>query len=131
MTDDEFLRAFFACALKNSEFRHRDHLRLAWLVITRHGLGTAMDVIPRGIQRFAQSRGHAALYHQTMTVFWLRLVAHAVDNQPQIDRFEDFLEAYPLLLDPGLPYKHWSRQAMFSDEARTGWKEPDLAALPF
>jgi hypothetical protein len=31
LPDDEFLRAFFGLTLANSEFRHRDHLRLAWL----------------------------------------------------------------------------------------------------
>ena len=37
LPDDEFLRAFFGLTLANSEFRHRDHLRLAWLAVRRHG----------------------------------------------------------------------------------------------
>ena len=37
LPDDEFLRAFFGLTLANSEFHHRDHLRLAWLAVRRHG----------------------------------------------------------------------------------------------
>jgi hypothetical protein len=41
---DEFLRAFFGLALPSSEFRHRDHLRLAWLAVRRHGGDVAEQV---------------------------------------------------------------------------------------
>ena len=33
MTDDEFLAAFFGGELGTAAFRHRDHLRLAWLMV--------------------------------------------------------------------------------------------------
>jgi hypothetical protein len=60
--DDEFLHAFFALTLANSEFRHRGHLRLAWLAVRRHGAGAAEDVVTSGIQRFAQHHSHLATY---------------------------------------------------------------------
>jgi hypothetical protein len=53
LPDDEFLRAFFGLTLSNSEFRHRDHLRLAWLAVRRHGAGVAEEVVTAGIRRFA------------------------------------------------------------------------------
>jgi hypothetical protein len=42
--DDELLRAFFGLTLPSSEFRHRDHLRLAWLAVRRHGGDVAEQV---------------------------------------------------------------------------------------
>jgi hypothetical protein len=51
--DDEFLHAFFGLTLANSEFRHRDHLRLAWMAVRRHGPRAAEDVVVGGIRRFA------------------------------------------------------------------------------
>jgi len=51
--------------------------------------------------------------------------------RPEIVDFEEFLAAYPMLLDKNTPPRHWSREAMFGDEARAVWKEPDLLALPF
>jgi hypothetical protein len=129
--DDEFLHAFFALTLANSEFRHRDHLRLAWLAVRRHGAGAAEDVVTSGIQRFAQHHSHGPAYHDTMTRFWVRLVAHAVSGRPEIEDFDEFLATYPLLLDKNTPLRHWSRDAMFSPDARAEWCEPDLAGLPF
>ncbi|HYT12754.1 MAG TPA: hypothetical protein VEL12_08200 [Candidatus Nitrosopolaris sp.] len=131
LSDDEFLHAFFSAELPNSDFHHRDHLRLAWLMVRRHGLAAAETRVAEGIQHFAAKNGHAARYHDTMTRFWVRLVAHAVANKPEIQDFEAFLEAYPMLLDPALPFRHWRREAMFTPEARAEWTEPDLVPLPF
>jgi len=129
--DDEFLRAFFGLTLPSSEFRHRDHLRLAWLAVRRHGGDVAEEVVASGISRFAQHNSHGPLYHDTMTRFWVRLVRHAVSARPEILDFDEFLAAYPLLLDKNTPMRHWSRESMFAPEARAAWREPDLVALPF
>jgi hypothetical protein len=131
LPDDEFLRAFFGLTLANSEFRHRDHLHLAWLTVRRHGAFAAEELVVDGIRRFAQHHSHGPAYHDTMTRFWVRLVAHMVSDQPEIEDFDAFLAAYPLLLDKNTPLRHWSRVAMFGAGARAEWCEPDLAALPF
>jgi hypothetical protein len=129
--DQQFLHAFFSLTLDNSEFRHRDHVRLAWLVVRRHGGSEAEDIVAGGIRRFAEHNRHAQLYHDTMTRFWVRLVSHAVAHRPEIADFDEFLAAYPLVLDKNTPFRHWSRDAMFGAEARAAWREPDLVPLPF
>jgi hypothetical protein len=131
LPDDEFLRAFFGLTLPNSEFHHRDHVRLAWLAVQRHGAARAEEVVTGGIQRFAEHHRHGPAYHDTMTRFWVRLVAHAVSDRPEIADFDELLTAYPLLLDKNAPLRHWSREAMFAPEARAAWREPDMVALPF
>lgn len=133
MTDDDFLRAFFELSLPHTAFHHVDHLRLTWLVVKREGQPAAERLLANGIQRYAAAHGHRDRYHETITRFWVRLVAHAiVDGRsgPE-DAFDEFVAAYPLLLDSGLPLRHWSREALFSAEARRTWQEPDLVALPF
>ena len=131
LPDDEFLRAFFGLTLPNSEFCHRDHLRLAWLAVRRHGAGAAEEVVTAGIRRFAEHKSHGPIYHETMTRFWVKLVGHAVSDRPDIVDFDEFLAAYPLLLDKNTPLRHWSRETMFGAEARAAWQDPDLVALPF
>ena len=131
LPDDEFLHAFFDLTLAHSEFRHRDHLRLAWLAVRRHGAIGAEDVVTAGIHSFAHHHSHGPAYHDTMTRFWVRLVAHAVSDRPEIEEFDTFLAVYPLLLDKNTPLRHWSREAMFGTEARAEWREPDLVGLPF
>jgi hypothetical protein len=131
LTDDAFLHAFFSGQLANSDFHHRDHLRLAWLLTRRQGPSDAEATVVEGIRRFAAAHGHAERYHDTMTRFWVRLVAHAVDHRPQITDFDEFLAAHPLLLDKNTPLRHWSREVLFGADARAAWQEPDQVALPF
>ena len=39
--DDEFRRSFERCEIPNDEFRHRDHLRLAWIYLRESDVSTA------------------------------------------------------------------------------------------
>jgi len=126
MTDVEFLDAFESGALSTAQFHHRDHLRLAWLQVDRLGLEGAAAAVSAGIRGFAAEHGLDRLYHETLTRFWVRIVAHAA-----APTFEETLNRHPLLLDNGLPLRHWSREVLFGDAARAAWVEPDLAPLPF
>jgi hypothetical protein len=130
MTDDEFLQAFADCRIGNHEFRHRDHLRLAWLQVRRVGPEGATKAISQGIRRFAATHGATTKYHETMTQFWVKIVAHMIAARPDITEFDRLLEAFPLLLDKHLPFHHWDRETMLGIEARAAWVEPNLLPLP-
>jgi hypothetical protein len=126
MTDQEFLDAFETGRISTAQFHHRDHLRLAWVQVQRLGPEGAAAAVSAGIRRFAGAHGLDRLYHETLTRFWVRIVAHAA-----APTFEDTLRLHPLLLDKELPLRHWRRETLFGDAARAGWVEPDLAKLPF
>jgi hypothetical protein len=127
--DDAFVAAFYAGRIPNQGFHHRDHLRLAWVQIHRLGLEQASESVTSGILRFATHHGNAVRYNDTMTRFWLRLVAMAISVHPTMT-FEALLEAEPHLLEKELPFRHWSRDRLMSPAARTGWVDPDLRSLP-
>jgi hypothetical protein len=128
--DEEFAQSFMDGSLAPARFRHRDHLRLTWLLIRQLGLEEAGTAVASGIQRFAAAHGHAERYHETLTQFWVRLVGHVMQAHPEIGDFEAFMAAFPHLLDTGLPYRHWRRETMGSAAARAHWVEPDFLALP-
>jgi hypothetical protein len=130
MRDAEFARAFLAGELSPQQFHHRDHVRLAWYLVRERGTGEAGPLIARSIRAFAERHGHAQKYHETMTQFWVRVVALHIAARPDITDFRRFLDIFPSLLNTSLPYGHWSRELMASDAARAGWVEPDLLALP-
>ncbi len=130
MIDDEFVRAFHEGALPNAAFRHRDHVRLAWLLTRRLGARAGGDAVASGIRQFATLHGNPGKYHETMTRFWARIVSHHVAMRPEIEEFEAFVAAFPQLLDKTLPYRHWRAETMDGAEARARWVEPDLAVLP-
>ena len=130
MDDSEFLKLFHEGALTGDEFRHRGHLRLAWLVLSRHPKGEAEQIVASEIRRFAVANGASNRYHDTLTRFWVRLVSHAMENAPEARSIDELLSVFPFLLDKSLPYRHWRGETFNSDPARTGWVEPDLAPLP-
>jgi hypothetical protein len=130
MDDGEFLRLFHDSNLPGDEFRHRGHLRLAWLVLSRHSRIDAESIIAREIQLFAVAKGASNRYHDTLTRFWVRLVGHAMEYAPEARSIEDILARAPFLLDKNLPYRHWRTETFNSDRARAGWVEPDLVTLP-
>lgn len=127
--DDEFVTAFKSGRIENRSFHHRDHLRLAWIQIHRLGLELGSDDVAGAIQQFATRNGHGQLYHETLTRFWLYAVGLAIGRHREL-AFDDVLTAEPHLLDKNLPFKHWSRERMFSPAARTAWVDPDLRGLP-
>lgn len=131
MTDDEFLRAFFRGWPSELHFGHYEHVRLAWLVIDRHGPDVAADIVGDGIRRMAAAQGKAALYNETITRFWVRLIAHVVEAKGPLGRVDEAIAAAPLLADKNTVLRHWSRTVLFGPEARAGWVEPDLRPLPF
>lgn len=131
MDDDEFLRAFLRGWPVEERFGHYEHLRLAWLVIDRHGPELAAEIVGDGLRRMAAAQGKAALYNETMTRFWIRLLAHVRETHASITDIDGAIATAPFLLDKTLPQRHWSRTAMFGPDGRARWVEPDLAPLPF
>src|SRR2546426_498027 len=57
MEDGEFLRLFHDGDLPSEEFRHRGHLRLAWLVLSKHSRIEAERIFTRESRRVAISKG--------------------------------------------------------------------------
>jgi hypothetical protein len=111
-------------------FGHRDHLRVAWLLLARVGVAAGAEAFVAGLRRFAAAHGASDKYHETLTRFWLRLVAHAMGERPELAHPDAFLDAFPLLLEKALAERHWSREVLWSDTARREFVEPDLLPLP-
>ena len=130
MDDGEFLRLFHEGTIPGDEFRHRGHLRLAWLVLSRHQRDEAENIVAREIRRFAVANGSPNRYHDTLTRFWVRLVRHAMENATEAGSIDDLLARFPFLLEKSLPFRHWRGETFNSDRARARWIEPDLAPLP-
>jgi hypothetical protein len=127
--DEQFVAAFEAGQIANQNFHHRDHLRLAWVGIRRLGPERASNTVAEAIRQFAAHHGHADRYHETLTRFWVRVVSLGINRHPAL-LFNDLLAAEPHLLDKNLPYLHWSRERMGSEEARRHWVEPDIRLMP-
>jgi len=127
--DGEFLAAFERGEQPGGAFRHRDHVRLAWILLRRDGAALGEERVAEGIRRFAAAQGAQSFYHETLTRAWVRLVAAALAATPDAG-FADFLAAHPELADKSLLFRFYSPEALSTPAARAAWVDPDLAALP-
>jgi hypothetical protein len=130
MSDDAFVNAFERCELPNEVFRHREHVRLTFIYLRRHGFAEARTRISEAIRKYALHNGAPQKYHETITCAWLRIVQEAAACVPESARFADMLEAFPHLLSKSTLLEYYSSELLGSDGARVSFVEPDLRPLP-
>ena len=129
MTDTALARAFEAGSVPHADFDHLSHVRVAWVYL--HEASSTEEALTRmrdAIRRFAAAAGASQKYHETITVLWMRLLAE-VKAAGKAGELADVLRAHPALADKELPLQYYSRERLFSDEARAAWVEPDRQPL--
>lgn len=129
LKDAEFVRAFEECRLNHASFHHADHIRLAWIYVSRHGGSEAEARLLAGIRKMALHVNAPQKFLYTTTVAWTRLVAAARKGSPTATHFSEWIEHHPELLNRELLAKHYSAGRLETPEARSAWVEPDLAPL--
>jgi hypothetical protein len=117
MDDATFLKALEKGTYPRDEMDHRAHLRLA--LLCRGDPQRARDLLVTYVTKI----GGLVRYNETLTQVWLRLVA--AHRETTLDA----LMRTPLA-DATLPFRHYSAERLWSDEARAKFVEPDLRPLP-
>ncbi|MBI2680226.1 MAG: hypothetical protein HYX25_04370 [Candidatus Solibacter usitatus] len=130
MRDEEFLKAVESCTLPNTAFHHRDHVRLAWIYVSRFGYQAGSERMAASIRRYAAHHGATAKYHETITRAWMDLVQHALTNANPPANFDAFLATNATLADPHALNAYYSPELLASPAARQEWVPPDLRSLP-
>src|SRR2546421_4024138 len=82
-SDEDFLHAFEDLSFPAHLFRHREHLRVAWLYLKSTDPSSAAERMSEGIRRFANHHGATQKYHHTLSLAWMRLVAAALAETPK------------------------------------------------
>lgn len=123
-------------SLPKADWTHAAHFAAAcWLIRRRPdilperdmpGLIRAYNVAVGGVNSDTEG------YHETITQASLRgarAVLAAFEDAPLPVALNALLAGE--LGDKTWPLTYWSRERLFSVEARRGWVEPDLKSLPF
>ena len=127
MTDVELTRSLERGEIANEDFHHSSHLHVAWVYLAESlSVHQAANKMRGMLRRFAAAAGKPQKYHETITLFWVHLLAYAASRG---GRLEDIVHANPQLLEKNFPLAYYSAGRLFSDEARTSWVEPDLKPL--
>ncbi len=128
-TDDEFFAAFRGGAIEPAAFDHRAHLRAAICALTRLPFLDACVAVRDGLGHVAARAGKPALYHETLTVALMSLIADAIAAEKAVpcSRFDmaGFVERHPLLVDRTAIARRYRRETFEGDAARRRFRLPD------
>ena len=129
-----FIRAFEDCTLPRGDWTHPAHLTVAmWYLLERSEI-EATTRIRNGILRYNGSQGIKTTatsgYHETITLFWTRLVAgylSAADaGKSIVELANGVIRAFG---NKDIPFQYYSRDRLLSLGARMRWVEPDLKPM--
>jgi hypothetical protein len=130
MTDVELTRALERCQIANERFHHLSHLHVAWVYLSESSsVEEAAAKMRNTLRRFAAYIGKEEKYHETITLFWVHVLAEmrAVSSRQSL---EQIVQANPRLLEKNFPLAYYSSERLFSKKARASWIGPDLKPLP-
>jgi hypothetical protein len=99
MTDNELLSGFEGCTLANEAFHHEEHVRVAFLYLSRYPTLQALERFSSALRRFAEAHGKTTLYHETVTWAYILLIRERMARTEYPQTWPDFRTANPDLLD--------------------------------
>ena len=129
--DLEFRDAFEAGDVPPAQFRHRDHVRLAYIYLCEFDPDSANDRMRSALLGFLKANNiPLGKYHETLSRSWINAVRHFMDIEEPSSCFEEFLAKGMQLLNAELMLTHYSCEVLFSKRARRQFLEPDLKPIP-
>lgn len=127
------LRSFEDATISRDAWKHAEHLVVALVYLDSNDLTTATDKMRSGLMNLLENGFKVDLtkempYHETLTVFWMRTVfAFSLMHEEK-----SLLEKANLLVetfDKDHPLEFYSRELLFSDNARGSFVEGDLKRI--
>lgn len=112
-------------------FGHRQHLHLTWLAVRRYDPAAAVALVSEGIRHTARYAGVPQKYNETVSRAWVEAVAYHVTQRPDLIDFDDFVVAFPSLLDKRLLATHYRSSTLADRAARRAFVAPDLVPFPW
>lgn len=127
------VRGFESCTLSPSEFTHTAHLTVALWYLKGLTVPLAAERMRAGLLRFLDHHNVGReKYNETITLFWIKLIRKFLDETETNRSFVGMAnEVIAQLNDSRLIFDYYSRERIFSEEAKSAWVEPDLKSTGF
>jgi len=127
---EEVVRTFEDASIARDRWKHAEHLTVALHYLTFHDMVTATAKMRDGIfklltEGFEVDLSKEMPYHETLTVFWMRTVDNfrrTKNGASMLEKANELVNKY----DKDHPLKFYTREFLFSDEARAKFVEGDL-----
>jgi hypothetical protein len=128
----ELVHQFEICQLPKEKWTHEAHFVMALWYCSHQPLPLAIQSIKEGIKKYNTSVGGTNTddsgYHETITVFYTKLIIDYLLQVDPGDSFERKLTAFlqQSFLAKDFPLRYYTKQVLMSKEARKKWIQPDL-----
>jgi len=126
MDERELFDRFVDTSLPADQFHHHQHVHVAWMFVTTHGMPAALAEFSTAIKRFADAKGATGLYHETITWAFLLLIADRQARWPA-GTWDAFARENPDLLTwkPSILERYYSKELLGSEIAKRSFLMPD------
>lgn len=131
-----FLRGFEDGTWPVKEWTHRSHVIMAACYLTTLNETAATPVIRDNIRRYNLAQGgqntDTSGYHETLTIFWIRVIDRFLESLPaSLSRLDKIRAAADEFGGRGRLFEEfWTFDVVKSVEARRRWIAPDRRPLP-
>ncbi len=121
------IAAFEGLQVDPSQFDHKAHVYVAWSYLQEHDLLASIERYRATLKRLTRKLGVPGKYHETITWFFMVIVAERIVKAPTGD-WEAFVRQNPDLFAraPGILERFYSRDRLASAAARRQFLLPDL-----
>ena len=126
----EVVRGFETATISRESWKHAEHLTVALHYLDLYDIDTATAKMRDGIfnlltSGFGLDLSKEMPYHETLTIFWMRTVAdfNASKNGASfLEKANELVAEY----DKDYPLRFYSRDLLFSDDARARFIKGDI-----
>ncbi|HKD54424.1 MAG TPA: hypothetical protein VKB72_09430 [Steroidobacteraceae bacterium] len=98
-------------------FPHREHVRMAFLMLRHHDFPESVLHYSRALRLMTARAGKPEAFHQTLTIAFLSLIAERLEGG-QWDDFAAFTRDNPDLLDKGAVARCYRPERLANEHAR-------------
>lgn len=125
LTDDDFIRRFEDCTL--DPFHHADHVRMAFLYLSRFPALEALQRFSTSLARFAAAHGKPDRYNETITWAFVLLVRERMARAGCSQTWPQFAAGNADLLnwEDNVLKKYYRGETLNSNLAKTTFLFPD------
>jgi len=121
------VRGFESCETPKEAFHHLDHLTVAVWYLQSLSTPDAVDRMRESLFRFIDHHQiDRRKYHETLTVFWMEMVAKCLDAMPVgLSLSEQCQRVHSLLGNKDVQLEYYSEEVLWSDAARLSFVKPN------
>ena len=128
----EVVRRFESCEYAPDDFGHRLHLTVALAYLLDSTYAEALERMRRSLHRFVKHHNLSGVYHETLTVFWVRRVLAFLEQSDRTSGLAALAnELNGACADSRLVFDYYTKERIDSDKARAYWLDSDLKPLDF